>query len=80
MLVEVRPAPFAFICYPRTEQGFVDALARGLGERDLGVWYDVDVPSGERFVTVIAERLATADAVIVVMAGDAGDHTRIRRS
>ncbi|WP_204012393.1 toll/interleukin-1 receptor domain-containing protein [Virgisporangium aurantiacum] len=71
-------APFAFICYPRTVAGYVRFLADGLAEAGIDTWYDVDIPNGRRWDDEIAGKLATAGAVIVVMADDAGDHKWIR--
>lgn len=71
--------PYAFVCYPRTVRKYVERLADYLAAHDIEVWYDADVRGGDRWETVIAEKLTAAGTVIVIMADDAGEHPWIRR-
>jgi len=59
-----------YISYPRIEHGFVADLAGVLRKRGFEVFYDDDIPIGADWAEVIPEKIAEADAIIVVYSGD----------
>ena len=59
-----------YISYPRNEHGFVADLAGVLRKRGFEVFYDDDIPIGADWVEVLPEKIAEADAIIVVYSGD----------
>lgn len=58
-----------YISYPRNEHGFVADLAGVLRKRGFEVFYDDDIPVGADWAEVLPEKIAEADAIIVVYSG-----------
>ena len=59
-----------YISYPRTEHGFVADLAGVLRKRGYEVFFDDDIPVGADWSKVLSEKIAEADAIIVVYSGN----------
>ena len=59
-----------YISYPRTEHGFVADLAGVLRKRGYEVFFDDDIPVGADWSEVLSEKIAEADAIIVVYSGN----------
>lgn len=57
-----------FLSYSRHDQGFADAVTRGLQDRDLQVWVDrQDIQAGDEWRAAISQAIAECDAFLVVL-------------
>lgn len=55
-----------FISYSRHDAADALAIASGLNERGIKVWYDVSISGGDRFAAKIESQLEAARAVVVL--------------
>lgn len=56
----------AFVSYAREDRHYVDALVQFLAALGYQVWYDADMPGGEKFGETILPRIASAYLVLAV--------------
>ena len=56
-----------FVSYSRADRGYVERLVEYLAAAGVPCWYDHGIAKGDRFDRVIAERIDSCAAVIVVM-------------
>jgi uncharacterized protein YjbI with pentapeptide repeats len=69
-----------FISYNHaSDQGYVDQLARYLGDHGIPVWYDKDIISGDRWIRVIRQQIDTCAALLVVMTPQAEQSQWVER-
>ena len=64
---------YVFISYAHADIGYVQRLVDYLTERRVTVWWDAEIPNGERWRTLLEAKLAGAAAVILVESPDAQD-------
>jgi adenylate cyclase len=60
-----------FISYARSTADQAQAIAEALRGLGYGVWRDDEIPANRAYADVIAERLATAKAVVVIWSAEA---------
>jgi hypothetical protein len=60
-----------FISYKREERAPVEPFAARLTELGVEVWFDAGLSSGDRFDTIILERLKEAKAVLACWSPEA---------
>jgi len=60
-----------FISYARSTADQAQAVAEALRGLGYGVWRDDEIPANRAYADVIAERLATAKAVVVIWSAEA---------
>src|SRR5258708_8199923 len=60
-----------FISYARSTEGQAKQIAEGLRGLGYGVWRDDELPANRAYADVIAERLASAKAVLVIWSAEA---------
>jgi adenylate cyclase len=60
-----------FISYARSTADQAQAIAEALRELGYGVWRDDEIPANRAYADVIAERLASAKAVVVIWSAEA---------
>jgi peptidyl-prolyl cis-trans isomerase A (cyclophilin A) len=56
-----------FISYSRSDRAYVEKLAAHLEATGLDVWFDYDIPTGDRWSSIIKRKIETCDMMIVVM-------------
>ncbi|MEV4508014.1 TIR domain-containing protein [Dactylosporangium sp. NPDC049525] len=56
-----------FISYAHADRGYVEAVVEHLRDQGLTVFHDAEIATGERWATVLEERIDTCRAVVVVM-------------
>lgn len=54
-----------FVSYKREDEARVQRIVQGLRDEDLTVWWDRDIPGGERWRETIVEHLDSAGCVVV---------------
>jgi hypothetical protein len=62
-----------FVSYSRKDMDYVRQLVSHLRDNGLDVWWDQEIPTGERFRTVIRDRIDECAAFVVVMTPTADD-------
>ncbi len=67
-----------FISYARSTSPQAQAIAEALRGLGYGVWRDDEIPANRAFADVIAERLATAKAVVVIWSAEAARSEWVR--
>ncbi len=67
-----------FISYARSTEGQAKQIAEALRGLGYGVWRDDEIPANRAYADVIAERLATAKAVVVVWSAEAAKSEWVR--
>jgi len=67
-----------FISYARSTADQAQAIAESLRGLGYGVWRDDEIPANRAYADVIAERLATAKAVVVVWSAEAARSEWVR--
>ena len=73
-----RDSPEIFISYARSAQPQASAIADALRASGYSVWWDDDLPAHRAYNDVIAERLNTAKAVLVVWSRDGANSEWVR--
>jgi dipeptidyl aminopeptidase/acylaminoacyl peptidase len=70
-----------FVSYrhAQPDAGYVESLARHLGEAGIAVWFDREMISGDRWDEVIRERVDTCAALVVVMTAGAEASPWVKR-
>ena len=71
-------SPEIFISYARSAQPQASAIADALRASGYSVWWDDDLPAHRAYNDVIAERLNTAKAVLVVWSRDGANSEWVR--
>ena len=67
-----------FISYARSTADQAQAIAEALRGLGYGVWRDDEIPANRAYADVIAERLATAKAVVVIWSAEAAKSEWVR--
>ncbi|HEY1415142.1 MAG TPA: TIR domain-containing protein [Caulobacteraceae bacterium] len=67
-----------FISYARSTAVQAQAIAEALRGLGYGVWRDDEIPANRAYADVIAERLNTAKAVVVIWSADAAQSEWVR--
>jgi adenylate cyclase len=67
-----------FISYARSTAPQAQAIAEALRGLGYGVWRDDEIPANRAYADVIAERLATARAVVVIWSAEAAKSEWVR--
>jgi hypothetical protein len=57
---------YVFVSYPREELEYVHRLVAHLRAAGLNVWFDQQIPPGDRWPSTLAERIDESTAVVVV--------------
>lgn len=68
-----------FISYSRADRGYVEKLATHLRTYGLEVWFDHEIAYGDRFESIIRERIDTCCAFVLVMTPDAEQSQWVER-
>jgi adenylate cyclase len=71
-------SPEIFISYARSAQPQAGAIADALRAGGYSVWWDDDLPAHRAYNDVIAERLNSAKAVLVVWSRDGASSEWVR--
>jgi hypothetical protein len=58
---------YVFVSYSRTDKAYVRQLVIHLRSHDLSVWFDEQIPYGDRFDRTIAQRIDWCSAFVLVM-------------
>jgi len=61
-----------FVSYGRADSSYVRRLVAYLTRSGVDVWFDNDIPTGDRWKTVLEERVTSCRALLLVMSPDAG--------
>jgi hypothetical protein len=61
----------AFVSYAHADFAYVRRLVTWLSQRGADVWFDEDIPTGERWESVLRERVESAGVLVVVMSPSA---------
>src|SRR5579863_2396168 len=67
-----------FISYARSTADQAQAIAEALRGLGYGVWRDDEIPANRAYADVIAERLASAKAVVVIWSEEAARSEWVR--
>lgn len=70
---------YVFISYSRSDRGYVTSLAAHLQSAGIPVWNDYELASGDRWESVISERIDACAAVVVVMSPAANKSVWVKR-
>ncbi|MEV4510172.1 FxSxx-COOH system tetratricopeptide repeat protein [Dactylosporangium sp. NPDC049525] len=62
---------FFFVSYSRTDDAYVARLIAFLGEQGVSAWHDREIPTGQRWQTVLRHCIEVCAGVVVVMSAAA---------
>jgi hypothetical protein len=63
----------AFVSYAHADFAYVRRLVTWLSQRGVDVWFDEDIPTGERWESVLRDRVESAALLVVVMSPAAAE-------
>jgi tetratricopeptide (TPR) repeat protein len=72
-------AGHVFVSYAHSDIAYVRRLVNHLTERGVTVWFDEDIASGDRWNTVLRDRVRDCDALVLVMSPAAAASEWVRR-
>jgi hypothetical protein len=67
------------VSYAHADFGYVRRLVTWLLQRGVDVWFDEDIPTGERWESVLRDRVESAEVLVVVMSPSAAASEWVER-
>jgi len=68
-----------FISYSRADRPYVEKLSSHLSAAGIAVWFDYEIAAGDRFASIIEEKIDTAVALVVVLTPESGKSDWVNR-